>query len=129
MPVTAQKEIAEVLQGVGLSWDGQDGFHGIAACAGSAGCDASLADVRRDAALLAQRLASKLAPARWTVNLSGCEKQCARRHGASAELIASDSGYLLKINGEDVKENCSAEAAIEAIAKFHALRVSEVATV
>jgi precorrin-3B synthase len=129
MPVTAQKEIAEVLQSVGLSWDGQDGFHGIAACAGRSGCDASLADVRADASLLAQRLASKLAPARWTVNFSGCDKQCARRHGASAELIASDSGYLLKINGEDIKQNCSAEAAIEAVAKFHALRVSEVATV
>lgn len=129
MPATAAEGIVELLHSVGLSCDGQDGFHGIAACAGSTGCDASLADVRGDAASLAKRLSGKPAPLGWTVNLSGCEKQCARRHGASAELIADDSGYLLKINGETIKLNCSADYAIDAIATFHTQRLSEAATV
>ncbi len=128
MPTTAAEGIVELLQSMGLSWDGQDGFHGIAACAGSTGCDASLADVRGDAASLAQRLSGKAAPSGWTINFSGCEKQCARRHGASAELIANDSGYLLKINGETTKLNCSADYAIDAVATFHTQRLSEVAT-
>jgi|SRR6187402_614697 len=129
MPATATEGIAEDLRSVGLSWDGRDGFQGIAACAGSTGCDASLADVRGDAALLAQRLSGKAVSSGWTVNLSGCEKQCARRHGASAELIANDSGYLLRIDGQDVHGNCSADYAIDAIAIFHAQRFTEVATV
>jgi len=63
----------------------------------------------------------------WTVNLSGCEKQCARRHIASAELIADGSGYLVRINGQPVGSSCSAESAIEAVAAFHTQRLSEVA--
>ena len=129
MPATAAEGVLKVLQSVGLSWDARDGFHGIAACAGSTGCDASLADVRGDAASLAQRLSGKVAPLGWTINLSGCEKQCARRHGASAELIANDSGYLLKISGETIKLNCSADYAIDAVAAFHTERLSGVVTV
>ncbi len=128
-PAKAAERIVELLRSVGLSCDGQDGFHGIAACAGSTGCDASLADVRGDAAALAQRLSGKPAPFGWTINLSGCEKQCARRHGASAELIANDSGYLIKISGETMQLNCSADYAINAIAMFHARRLCEVASV
>jgi len=129
MPAMATESVAEELRSVGLSWDGRDGFQGIAACAGSTGCDASLADVRGDAALLAQRLSGKAVSSGWTVNLSGCEKQCARRHGASAELIAHDSGYLLRIDGQDVQRNCPADSAINAIAIFQAQKFTEVATV
>jgi precorrin-3B synthase len=129
MPATAAEGIAERLHSMGLSCDGQNGFHGIAACAGITGCDASLADVRGDAAMLAQRLSGKPAPPGWTINLSGCEKQCARRNGASAELIANDFGYLLKINGETIKLNCSADYAIDAVASFHQQRLSETASV
>ncbi len=129
MPATAAQGIVEGLNSIGLSCDGQGGFDGIAVCAGSSGCDASLADVRGDAVSLAQQLSGKPAPSGWTINLSGCEKQCARRHGASAELIANDSGYLLKINGETIKLNCSADYAIATIATFHNQRRSEAATV
>ena len=128
MPATAAEAVFEVLQKVGLSWNGQDGFHGLAACAGSTGCDASLADVRSNATSLAQRLAGKVAPSGWTVNFSGCEKQCARRHGASAELIAYDSGYLVKINGQTIQLNCPADYAIDTFATFHAQSLSEAAT-
>ncbi|MDQ2832190.1 MAG: hypothetical protein M3Y50_00280 [Acidobacteriota bacterium] len=126
MPATAAKETLELLQSLGLSSDRQDGFHGIAACAGSTGCDATLADVRGVAASLAERLSGKIVPPGWTINLSGCDKQCARRHGAYAELIANDSGFHLKINGESVQLICSPDSAIGAVVAFHTERLSGV---
>jgi precorrin-3B synthase len=112
---------------MGLSCDARDGFRGIAACAGSDGCDASLTDVRGDAASLAQRLSGHDAPAGWTVNLSGCEKQCGRRHGATAELVASPLGYTLNIAGRRVASDCSREFALDAVAALHENLLSEVA--
>lgn len=127
IPAVASAEVRERLASVGLACDSRDGFSGVAACAGITGCDASLADVRSDAAVIARRLSGKGIVAGWTVNLSGCEKQCARRHGASAELIAGDGGYLLKIDGQMVEANCSREGAIDAITALHAQKVFEVA--
>ena len=86
--VSADLKIVAQLQSIGLPCDGRDGFRGIAACAGSTGCDASLADVRGDAAALARLLAGSPKPSGWTVNLSGCEKQCAPRRGATAEVLS-----------------------------------------
>ena len=43
-------------------------------------------------------------------------------------MIANESGYLLKINGETIKLNCSANYAIDAIATFHTHKLSEAAT-
>ncbi len=102
IPKSAVDSTVGRLDSMGLSCDASDGFRGIAACAGSDGCDASLADVRGDAASLAQRFLGHDAPAGWTVNLSGCEKQCGRRHGATAELVAGLSGYTLNISGRRV---------------------------
>ena len=127
IPIAAMEEVVDRLTSIGLRCDGRDGFQGVAACAGITGCDASLADVRRDATSLAQLLSGKDSLPGWTVNLSGCEKQCARRHGASAELIAGDAGYLLKINNQPVKTNCSPEFAIDTITALHARKISEVA--
>jgi precorrin-3B synthase len=115
------------LHSIGLSCDGRDGFRGLTACAGSDGCEASLADVRRDAASLAQRLAGQAAPSGWTVNFSGCEKQCARRGGATAELIAGPSGYALNIAGSHVASDCSPEFALESVAAQYKKMLSEVA--
>ena len=115
------------LHSVGLSCDARDGFHGITACAGSKGCEASLADVRSDAAALAQRLSGQSAPSGWIVNFSGCEKQCARRGGATAELIAGPSGYALNIAGSHVASDCSPEFALESVAAKHKKMLSEVA--
>lgn len=103
------------LDSVGLYLDGRTGFHGIAACAGHTGCDASLADVRGDAALLAQRLADRIDVQGWTVNLSGCEKQCAMRHGATAELVGTSSGYVLRIEGQAALERLSTETALSLV--------------
>jgi precorrin-3B synthase len=128
IPRAEADDIVAQLQSHGLSGDGQDGFRGIAACAGSMGCDASLADVRGDAASLARLLADLPKPSGWTVNLSGCDKQCARRHGATAEMIADASGYALRINGEPVAHGCSSEFAINAVAALHTEMLSEAAS-
>jgi len=127
VPLTHIASVAAQLDSVGLYLDGRSGFHGIAACAGVTGCDASLADVRSDAAVLAQRLAGRTLLSAWTVNFSGCEKQCAMRHGATAELIGTSSGYLLRITGQPAHEPSSPETAISLILAAHKNVVSEVA--
>jgi precorrin-3B synthase len=127
IPKSAVDNIVGRLHSMGLSCDGRDGFRGIAACAGNNGCGASLADVRRDAASLAQRLSGHDAPSGWTVNLSGCEKQCGRRPGATAELVAGPSGYTLNIGGRLMASDCSREFALDAVATLHKNLLSEVA--
>lgn len=115
----AADRIVERLEASGLACDGRDGFRGLAACAGSNGCDASLADVRSDAASLAQRLRGRAAPPGWTVNLSGCEKRCGRRYGATADLIAGPAGYTLYLAGDLAASDCSPETAVHAVAALH----------
>jgi precorrin-3B synthase len=127
IPKTAVDNIVSQLRAIGLSCEGRDGFQGIAACAGVTGCDASLADVRGDAASLALRLLGHAGPSGWTVNLSGCDKQCARRHGATAELVAGQSGYTLNLLGRRVASDCSSEFALDAVAALHENLLSEVA--
>jgi precorrin-3B synthase len=127
IPKSAADKIVDHLHTIGLSCEGRDGFQGIAACAGITGCDASLADVRGDAASLAQRLSGQAVPFRWTVNLSGCDKQCARRHGATAELVAGLLGYTLNVEGRPVASDCSREFALDAVAALHENLLSEVA--
>ncbi|WP_433969763.1 precorrin-3B synthase [Tunturiibacter gelidiferens] len=126
IPESSISQITAKLAAVGLSCDGKDGYRGVAACAGSTGCDASLADVRRDASLLARRLAGRCAQPGWTVNISGCEKQCAMRNGATAELIASSLGYSLRINGQFIASNCSLESAVDNVAAYQAEMPTEV---
>ena len=120
IPEDSISQVTAKLDAVGLPSDGKDGYRGIAACAGSTGCNASLADVRHDASLLARRLAGRYAQPGWTVNISGCEKQCAMRNGATAELIADASGYSLRINGQFTAFNCSLESAIDKVASCQA---------
>jgi precorrin-3B synthase len=127
IPKSAVDSIVGRLDSMGLSCDARDGFRGIAACAGSDGCEASLADVRGDAASLAQRLSGHAVPSGWTVNLSGCEKQCGRRHGATAELVAGPMGYNLNIAGRRVASDRSPEFALDAVAALHENLLSEVA--
>jgi precorrin-3B synthase len=119
IPLERISAVAAQLSSVGLSLDGQSGFHGIAACAGISGCEASLADVRADAATLAQHLAGQPVLPGWTVNFSGCEKQCAMRNTAQAALIATPSGYLLRIDGQPALESCSPQTAIHSILAAH----------
>jgi precorrin-3B synthase len=116
-PQCAHSEVASRLKAEGLLLDGKDGYRGVFACAGSTGCDASFADVRSDASFLARHLSGRHGKPGWRVNISGCEKQCAMRNGATAELIANSSGYDLRIDGHFVTFNCSREFAIEAVAR------------
>lgn len=115
VPLGRCDSTAAQLSSVGLDLDWRSGFQGIAACAGMDGCEASLADVRTDATTLARHLAGQQVLPGWTVNLSGCKKQCAMRNGALAEFIATPSGYLLRINGQLMPEPCSPQAAISRI--------------
>ena len=126
IPESSISQVTATLQKAGLSLDGRDGYRGIAACSGSAGCDASLADVRRDASLLAFRLSGHEAKSGWTVNISGCEKQCAMRNGATAELIANSSGYDIRINGQLVASNSSLGSVIETLVASHSVISVEV---
>ena len=128
VPVSRIARVVAQLDSVGLYLDGRTGYHGIAACAGVTGCDASLADVRSDAAILAQGLAGRIDVPGWTVNVSGCEKQCAMRHGATAELVGTSSGYLLRINGQAAHEPLSTETALSLILGAHKHFASEVAS-
>jgi precorrin-3B synthase len=70
--------------------------------------------------LLADRLAGQDTKPGWSVNISGCEKQCAMRNGAMSELVANESGYNLKLHGISVASSCSPASAIDAIVACHA---------
>lgn len=124
----AAEFIAEDLRALGLCCDERNGFQGISACAGITGCDAALADVRGDAALLARSLDGKPAPAGWTVNFSGCEKQCGRRHGATADVVADTSGYTVRLKGQPAASACSSEFALHAVTALHAEMLLRVAS-
>jgi precorrin-3B synthase len=115
IPLGCSAAVAAQLNSVGLYLDGRSGFQGIAACAGLTGCEASLADVRTDAASLARHLAGRTVLPGWTANFSGCEKQCAMRKGATVELIGTQSGYLLRIDGQPMPAACSPQTVISRI--------------
>jgi precorrin-3B synthase len=119
-------EVETLLQASGLSMDGRDGYRGISACAGITGCDASLADVRSDAAMLASHLIDRGQRAGWTVNISGCEKQCAMRKGATVEWVAYESGYRVKVNEVSTAAICSPRAAIDETVASYARLAAEV---
>jgi precorrin-3B synthase len=128
VPKTLVAEAVAQLESVELWCDGRDGFRGIDACAGSAGCDASLADVRAVATTLGRQLAGRDLRAGWRVHLAGCEKQCAMRHAATAELIATPSGYSMRIDGQLSDFIHSPESALQAILSRHAALGSEVSS-
>ncbi|ADW71221.1 precorrin-3B synthase [Granulicella tundricola] len=111
--------IAPQLAALGLPLDATNGFEGIAACAGISRCDASLADVRADAARLATYLATRPHIPGWTIHLSGCEKQCALRHSASAALIATPAGYTLRLPNHPEAHSLPSAAAIASILQSH----------
>jgi sulfite reductase beta subunit-like hemoprotein len=120
------KQDAAHVAGLLGSMDGTDGYRGISACAGITGCDASLADVRKDAAALARMLAGRVPKAGWRVNVAGCEKQCAMRRTATVRLVAGETGYRMTLNETSVSTGYSADRAIAAIASLHASLPSEV---
>jgi len=100
---------ARELAGLGLPLDGRDGFAGLAACAGIAGCAHALADVRGDArTIAAARRGSGPSP---TVHLAGCAKRCGMRRGAGVDLVATPEGYEVLVAGRLVRRGASSVAA------------------
>jgi precorrin-3B synthase len=97
MPRAALGEIRYNLARLGLRLDASSGFAGIVACSGLTGCTKALADVRADAARIAQRIAT-LRLFNTTLNLAGCKKRCAMPAGADIDLIATAAGYDIRVN-------------------------------
>jgi precorrin-3B synthase len=125
VPRAALGNARDTLAAAGLVLDASDGYHGVAACAGSYGCTAALADVRGHAAQLARRLASRETPGR-RVNLAGCAKRCAMRRGAAVDLVAAEDGYVVLLDGLETHHGLGAVDAIErAVAAASSLRSLE----
>ena len=115
--------VEDALEDLGLAPNAGDGFAGIAACAGRAGCASALADVRGDAASLARRLAGTMMPVGWSVNLAGCGKRCGLRGGATAVRVATQAGYDVRVNRELVRSAIAPPAALDLVVDAHASRL------
>jgi sulfite reductase beta subunit-like hemoprotein len=100
MPRAELAEIVEELQGLGLPLDASDGYRGIAACVGIEGCAEALADVRRDAATLARRLAARAQGTACAISLAACPKRCGMRRGVGIEFVARREGYDVFVDGK-----------------------------
>jgi len=125
VPRAALDDARQTLAAAGLVLDASDGYHGVAACAGSNGCGAALADVRGHAAQLARRLAARDTRGR-RVNLAGCAKRCAMRRAAAVDLVAADDGYVVLLDGVESERGLGAADAIErAVAAVSSPRVPE----
>jgi sulfite reductase beta subunit-like hemoprotein len=118
MPRAVLGELTSALERLGFPLDSRDGYAGISACAGSEGCTRALADVRRDAALLAQRLVSAgtYAPRRL-LSLSACERRCGGARGAEIELVAKPGGYDVFAGGELLAEGAASGKAIDLVSE------------
>lgn len=125
LPREALATVRAELARAGLPLDTADGYAGLAACTGVAGCASALADVRGEAAVLAGRLRGLTAPAGWSVNFAGCEKRCAMRRGASVELIATEHGYEVKVIGRTVRSAASSGEALALAFAAHGIQLAE----
>jgi len=117
-------QVCAALENIGLPVDGRDGFQGLAACAGTDGCSAALADVRADAVVLAGLLAGLTPSPGWKINLAGCEKRCGMRTDAMMDLIGTASGYSVHMQGRPAHTGCSPEKAIRLAASFRKTTVT-----
>ncbi|MBB5190961.1 precorrin-3B synthase [Silvimonas terrae] len=86
-PLAAEIMATELRQ-LGLLTDWQSPLTRLIACAGSAGCVKSQADVKTDAVALAGLLTVPR-----TVHLSGCPRSCAAAHTAPWTLLAVSPGH------------------------------------
>ena len=82
-----------VLAPLGLVFDAGSRWIGVSACVGSPGCGRSRADVRAEAARVAQGVGPESPPGSLPVHYAGCERACGRPAGARV-LIATGGGYL-----------------------------------
>jgi precorrin-3B synthase len=118
VPRNALESILAELSDLGLTTDDADGYAHLIACSGITGCTQALADVRKDASIFAQHRAANPSGsdmANKTIALSACAKQCGMRD-ANIALIATGSGYDLRINGNVIASRLTPEAAVAAVA-------------
>ncbi len=115
VPKTASCEVLEALASMKLPIDVADGFVGLSACAGVAGCDAALADVRAHAVVVAHVLAGRVRQPHWRVTFAGCDKQCAMRTPATVKLVAEQDGYSMRYQGATLLSGLSAEHVTAAV--------------
>ncbi|WP_237179795.1 precorrin-3B synthase [Paraburkholderia sacchari] len=87
VPAAAVADAKQRLASLGFLLDAQAPLARLIACAGSTGCTKGLADTKRDALDLAQRL-----PDGVDVHLSGCPRSCAAAHCAPYTLLAVEAG-------------------------------------
>ena len=112
---------------IGLVLDNDNGFDGLAACAGSTGCASALADVRADAVAFASRVLAWQPAHPWTMHVAGCEKRCAMRGGADLDLVARADGYEVLVAGRRVRGGATAAIALELADEIrrNAIRLAE----
>jgi precorrin-3B synthase len=97
LPRAELAQIRRELERLDLRLDAASGYAGIVACSGLTGCTKALADVRADAAKIAERIAQRRLFG-TTLNLAACEKRCAMPAGADIDLVATAAGYDIRIN-------------------------------
>ncbi|MFX1674865.1 precorrin-3B synthase [Paraburkholderia sp. A2WS-5] len=87
VPAPAIEDAKQRLASPGFLLDARAPLARLIACAGSTGCAKGLADTKRDALDLAQRLPDGVA-----AHLSGCPRSCAAAHCAPYTLLAVEPG-------------------------------------
>ncbi|WP_260610491.1 cobalamin biosynthesis protein CobG [Streptomyces sp. WAC06614] len=89
---------ADRIRAAGLVLDPGSPWEGVTACTGRPGCAKSLADVRADAAAVADASPGPL-PVHW----SGCERRCGHPRGTAwVDVLATGGGYELSVHGRPV---------------------------
>lgn len=99
VPAGDASMIACAVKGLGLIADPHHPLLCVSACAGSPGCAAGEADVRRDAPLFAEALAPLLGE-NAHLHVSGCAKGCAWPRPAAITLVAAQGRYALAFHAD-----------------------------
>ncbi len=109
------ERIVNQLENAGISMNPSDVYRGIVTCAGLHGCTNALADVRERAHAVAHVLAKSPRGTNWTLNLAGCRKRCAMRRGADVDVVATDSGYDISVNGEIRSQHVPSQTLVQSV--------------
>jgi precorrin-3B synthase len=109
----ALNRVCLILENLRISVFGNDGYAGIAACAGISGCASANADVRTHATRLAERVSSTRSNSVSTIHIAGCEKRCGMRTGADIEFIATPCGYNVAVGDTVMVSGATADTALD----------------
>jgi precorrin-3B synthase len=110
----ALNRVCLTLENLRISVFGNDGYVGIAACAGISGCASANADVRVHATRLAEMVsATRSSNSISTIHIAGCEKRCGMRTGADIEFIATPCGYNVAVGDTVMVSGATADIALD----------------